>query len=270
MFLVNQRAAGIVSDVKSSALPPSVRVGSYYSGALGRQQSYTYCLPSIAPDAGTFPLLALLHGRTGNCRDWFMHTRLARYVAGLPLVVACPDGDDGWYTDAADGGERREDDLIHDFLPHLLDALPVAASGCQRAIGGLSMGGYGALKIALKHTGMFGLAISSSGSVEEPSTPDRHPVFGDPIADAALRRRENIFALAEEALCRFPTERPQFFIDCGLSDELLDANRRLHAHLDYIGYGHSYRELPGHHTWPYWDRALRTILPAVMSRLRAS
>ncbi len=85
--------------------------------------------------------------------------------------------------------------------------------------------------------------------------------------DASRRRAENPFWLAEQAMSRWPTERPRLYLDCGLDDGLLEANRRFHDHLNFIGYHHTYLEMPGHHTWPYWNRALRTVLPAVAEAL---
>jgi S-formylglutathione hydrolase FrmB len=90
---------------------------------------------------------------------------------------------------------------------------------------------------------------------------ERHTIFGCAAEHADIRRRENPFWLAEQALCRPPVERPRLFLDCGLDDPLLAVNRQFSEHLNYMGYGHTYRELPGHHTWPYWDRAFKTILP---------
>jgi putative tributyrin esterase len=247
---------------------PDVLSGEYYSTSLRRNQPYACYLPTEA-DTGEYPypLLVMLHGRTGNYRDWPQYTRMARYLTGYGLIVAFPEGDNGWYTNAVNGGEQHEDDLIQDFLPHLQATLPLLPSGASWGIGGLSMGGYGAVKLALKYPHLFSAAVSHSGALEAPMRPSVHSVFGDPQIDSAFRRRENPFWLAEQALCRFPTERPRLHLDCGLSDPLLEENRRFSEHLNFLGFGHDYRELPGHHTWPYWDRAFRTILPVIAAEL---
>lgn len=215
-------------------------------------------------------LLVMLHGRTGAYTDWPQNTRMARYLAGLNIVVAFPDGGDGWYSNAANGGERREDDLIEEFLPHLQMTLPLLPPGKSWGVGGLSMGGYGAIKLAFKHPHLFSVAISHSGAIEASIRAAPHPVFGDSYEHSAIRRKENPYWLAEQALCRLPTERPRLHLDCGLSDPLLEQNRRFSDHLNFIGFGHDYRELPGHHTWPYWDRAFRTLLPTIAAELGAS
>lgn len=248
----------------------TLHTGTYTSRALGREQSYAFLLPENVPGGQTLPMLVLLHGYDGDYKNWATYTRLARYAAHYAMVIACPDGNNGWYTNAADGSARYEDDLIQDFLPHLQQTLPLSPPGRQWAIGGLSMGGYGAVKIALKHPQLFSLAVSHSGAMEKPHTPTAHPVFGDPQSDAPCRKAESVYALAELALCRFPAERTRLMLDCGLSDELLEANRRFKDHLTFIGYPHQYREMPGHHTWPYWDRAIKTALPEIAAHLGAN
>ncbi len=257
-------------DGSGRPVPLPVHTGSYVSQALDREQPYTYLLPHDYDPARTYPLLVLLHGIGSDYRGWTTYTRIARYVAAYDLIVACPDGDSGWYTNAANGGERREDDIIQDFVGHLQATFPLVPPGKGWGIGGLSMGGYGAVKIAIKHPQFFGTAVSHSGAFEKMQTASVHPVFGDPETDRALRHRENPFWLVEQALCRWPTERPRLFLDCGAEDTLLTANRRFSDHLNFVGYPCCYRELPGQHTWPYWDRAFKTVLPELAQNLGAT
>jgi putative tributyrin esterase len=248
-----------------------LHTGEYYSQALRRLQPYACYLPRHR-ETGTeatqqYPLLVMLHGLNGNYLDWANHTRIARYLAPYRLIVVFPEGGDGWYTNAVQEGERCEDDLIQDFLPYLQRTLPLMPSGKGWGIGGLSMGGYGAVKLALKYPALFSIAISHSGALEKPNISTPHPVFGDPQADQTLRRHENPFWLVEQALCGFPASRPRLHLDCGLNDGLLEANRRFSDHLTFLGYPHSYQEMPGYHTWPYWDRAFRRILPTIAKEL---
>jgi S-formylglutathione hydrolase FrmB len=292
-------------ETAAQRTPLTLQTGHYLSHALGREQPYAYFLPADQPDSAqslhalsfpqlpaerppspvlgggvggggdvqisepSYPLLVLLHGRNGSYKDWPTQTRIARYAAAYRLCIVFAEGNNGWYTNAADGSARYEDDLMQDFLPHIQSTLPVLPPGRRWGIGGLSMGGYGAVKLALKYPQWFALAVSHSGALEKPRVPEPHPVFGDPVTDAALRRAENPFWLAEQALSRFPIVRPRLYLDCGLSDELLAVNRRFHDHLRFIGYHHTYLEMPGHHTWPYWNRALRTALPTIAKALGA-
>ena len=254
--------------------PLPLRIGTYFSQSLNRVQTYGYFAPAewdgnLLPDSPRYPLLVMLHGINSNYAHCDTYTRIARYAAAYKIVIAFPDGGNGWYTNAVNNGPRYEDDLILDFIPQLQATLPLAEPGKRWAIGGLSMGGYGAVKIALKHWKLFSAAVGHSGAYEKPRTPELHPVFGDPQADAGLRKAENPIALAELALCRWPAERPYLYLDCGTDDFLIETNRRFKDHLNFVGYPHTYHEMPGQHTWPYWDRAFRTVLPALANRLNA-
>ena len=127
------------------------------------------------------------------------------------------------------------------------------------------MGGYGAIKLALRYYDLFGTAISLAGGVNKPSQPVSHPIFGDHVRDRDFRYSENLTYLAEQALSRFPAERPGLILDCGLNDPLLESNTQFSNHLNFMGYSHSFINRPGHHTWPYFARSLKaslTLIPA--------
>ncbi|HZT43455.1 MAG TPA: alpha/beta hydrolase family protein [Chthonomonadaceae bacterium] len=268
---MDEKEPDAIGPPKAPRIERTLHSGQYASRALGRMQPFAYYLPedSAGTEEPRYPMLALLHGLNGSYRDWPTHTRLAAYAAAMPLVIVFPDGGNGWYTNAAEGSARYEDDFVQDFLPHIQATLPVREPGRAWGIGGLSMGGYGAVKLALKYPQLFSVAVSHSGSFEKMRIPESHPVFGDPQKDARLRHAEDPFYLAELAMCRWPTERPFLHLDCGLFDPLLEGNRRFAAHLNFLGYRHSYREMRGYHTWPYWNRAIRTILPAIARALGA-
>ena len=258
--------------------PLPLHQSRYFSRSLGREQPYAYFAPpgydpNNSANGTRYPLLILLHGLNGNHLTWGKQTRLASHLAGNPacdFFVAFPEGGDGWYTNAYDGSANYEDDLMQDFLPHLEHTLSLLPSGRHWAIGGMSMGGYGAIKIALQHGRLFSLAVSHSGAFEFTRRQEFHPVFGDPIRDLNARRMGNVFKLAEDALSTWPPARPNLHFDCGLSDRWLEANRHFHQHLDFIGYRHTYIEQPGHHTLPYWDRALRNALPVIAEAITES
>lgn len=254
------------SAPRVAELPESVTsVGlSYDSKALGFRQS---CLCYLPRNAGTeprrYPLLLLLHGFGGSRHDWGLRTRMLREIAGKEIIVVCPDGDNGWYTNAVGGGERREDDIMQDLLARIEAELPIAPYPA-RAIAGLSMGGYGAVKLALKLPGTFRVAVGHSAAFDAATRPDLSEIFGAESSDAGLRRFENPYWLAEQALSRPVTERPILVFDCGGDDPMVTQSRSFSDHLTYLGYGHTYREMRGHHTWPYWNRAFRAALPDIL------
>lgn len=250
------------------------QTGTYFSNAFGTEREFGFAVPgwdgTLGNSTPRLPLLVLLHGRDCDRWSWWNNTRIRRWLAAYGVATVFYEGGDGWYTDAFDGSANWEQDFLHDFLPHVEAVLPIAPFDKRNhAVGGLSMGGYGAVKLALKHPEKFALSFSHSGALEKPRVAEPHPIFGHPVEDRARRIREDVFFLTERAACNLPTERPFLMLDCGLDDDHLDANRRFRDHLVFLGYPHLYRELPGHHTWPYWDRAFKTLLPEIASRIGA-
>jgi S-formylglutathione hydrolase FrmB len=163
-----------------------------------------------------------------------------------------PDGGRGFYTDAVEGF-AYESHIMKDTIGFVEQFLPVKKSRTHRAIGGLSMGGYGALKLALKYPKVFGsVAAHSSACLCGHKAPE-----GD-LSDELLRvfgphpaGGENDL-LALSARLR-ESEAPAIRFDCGRGDSLLDDNRTFRAHLRRIGLPHTYAEYPGIHEWDYWD-----------------
>ncbi len=252
------------------AEPIQLITGTYYSRALSRDQYYRYLLPrQPVSQPCHLPVIVMLHGYGSNCEEWVSHTRIAAQLARYELLTIFPQGDNGWYTNSYDGSTRYEDDITECLIPEVIRNLPVATDARSWAIGGMSMGGYGAVKLAIKYPELFGAAFSHAGAFERMMQGDNHPVFGDPDNDFEFRRRESPVWLVEQLMCRFPIVRPSLFLDCGLSDPLLEVNRRFSSHLSFLGYHHTYAEAPGHHTWPYWNRAFRNVLPAIAKTIGA-
>jgi putative tributyrin esterase len=250
------------------------QTGTYFSQAFGQEREFGFVIPdwdgNLTDDTPRLPLLVLLHGMDCDRRSWWDRTRIRRWLVPYALATVFYDGGNGWYTNAFDGSADFERDFIEDFLPHLEATLPIAPFDKRnRGIGGMSMGGYGAVKLALKHPDKFSLAFSHSGSLEKPRIGEPHPVFGHPDQDRSCRVQEDVFRWAERASCNWYTDRPFLMLDCGQDDPHLDASRRFRNHLVFLGYPHFYRELPGYHTWPYWDRAFKTLLPDIASRIGA-
>lgn len=234
---------------------------NYFSQALAKASSFNVVFP--ADDQAVprpWAVFYLLHGQSDDHTIWERRTSIERYVAGLPLVVVMPDGYRGWYTNAVNPPRyRHEDDLIKDVVGLVDRTFPVRAERAGRAIGGLSMGGYGAVKLGLKHPEMFASVTSHSGALAFPRrttakavelSPEFPTVFGDHAADGP----EDPFALARRVdHGRIPALR----FDCGKDDFLLDDNRSFHRHLESLRVPHEYEEFPGGHDWSYWDAHVR-------------
>lgn len=161
------------------------------------------------------------------------------------------------------------------MLPDVERRFPVANDRAGRAIAGLSMGGYGALKIAVRHPGRFAVAASISGVVAAPSHNARADgsrwallresldrAFPDPIT----ARANDLFALLREP---GGVERPFLYFDCGLDDPFLAQNRELAALLVEAKVPHEFRQRPGTHGWDYWREQVGEVLRLAARRLRA-
>lgn len=219
---------------------------AYHSAVLGKAQRAKLIVPEDMPPP--YHVLFQLHGLSDDESAWTRLTSIERYVSGLPLLVVMPDGGRGFYCDATEGYAYGT--AIGEELPKLIETwFPVKPAW---AIGGLSMGGYGAVRFALTYPHRFVSATSHSGALAFGHFPYREDDFGiefrrvlgpDPIGGP-----NDLFSLAE-----FASPRPQLRLDCGADDFLLESNRSLHQHLDQIGYTHEYAEFPGDHTWSYWD-----------------
>ncbi|MDD3180551.1 MAG: alpha/beta hydrolase family protein [Opitutaceae bacterium] len=242
------------------------------SEILDKQTTTQVLLPRVGRPP--YPVLYLLHGLNGDSTAWLRHSRLEWYLRDLPLTVVLPDGYRGFYTDNQVGPAyaRHMGEELPSFVEKHFRAK--AARGA-RAIGGLSMGGYGALRIALGYPARFCSAHSHSGALLRSSidfSPEAKQT-GTVLADmpahfiAELRRvfgskpggtAHDLIALAERA--KRKRQLPKLRIDCGRTDDLLADNREFHAQLRRLGVPHVYREHPGGHDWDYWDLHIRSAL----------
>ena len=136
----------------------------YFSRSLRKASSFNIIFPEDPAIPRPWAAFYLLHGLSDDHTIWTRRTSIERYVEGWPLVVVMPDGGRGWYTNAIEG-DAYEDDLLKDVIGLVERTFPVKAERSGRAIGGLSMGGYGAVKLGLKHPEMFASVNSHSGAL---------------------------------------------------------------------------------------------------------
>ncbi len=232
----------------------------YYSHSLGKASSFSVIFPD-SPDADRpWSVYYLLHGLSDDHTTWSRRSCVERYTLGYPLVVVMPDGGRGWYTNAVDG-DAYEDDLIKDVIGLVEKDFPVKAERSGRCIGGLSMGGFGAIKIGLKHPEMFASVDSQSGLpafLRRPNeskriSPEFKRIFGASPKDGP----EDPFALARSLAAR---KRPALRMISGEEDPFLLQNREFHEHLRMNDFAHAYEEHPGSHTWGFWDRHVRRAI----------
>jgi len=216
-----------------------------FNKPLQKEVGFLALLPDRQDAPGPYPVCYLLHGLSDDYTAWLRWTSLERYVRDVPLIVVLPDGDRGWYSDMADGA-AYETALLEGLIPFVDRYLPTVASGSGRAIGGLSMGGYGAMKLALKHPEMFCSVAGHSGAYD---------VVGN--NESGIPAQDCCFFLAEKLV---KSEAPAIRFDCGRDDFLIEQNRKFHAHLEKLGIAHEYDEFAGTHDWGYWDEHIQQAI----------
>lgn len=269
-----QPAAPVTTEAARLATPLDETV---QSAALGRAMKYRVLLPDdYAASERRYPVLYLLHGLGGDYTDWTSRTNVAEYSRALPLIIVMPEGENSWYTNsAADASARFEDYILTDLQADVVRKFRTVNSRYGRAIAGLSMGGYGALKMAVKRPGAFAVAGSFSGAFNVTRVGELERLIGEAEAQriqrifgpagARTRTENDLVALAAAIK---PAAAPYLYVDCGTSDHaLIAANRDVVAALHKAGAAYEYHEVAGAHAWDYWDRRIREFLPILMRKL---
>lgn len=233
----------------------------YMSRTIGLQTTATVLLPEDPAQEGPFPVLYLLHGLSDDHTTWHRRTSIERYVDGLPLIVVMPTTARGFYIDAVEGPAYGAA-FMQDLVPLIDRTFHTRADRSGRCLAGLSMGGYGAVRLACGNPNAFCAAASHSGALAFGSGPFRAEgaegaEFRRILGDHPETGPNNLFSLVEALP---PAERPALWIDCGVDDFLIEPNRYFHQHLGRIGYAHEYVEYPGVHDWEYWDRHIQDSL----------
>ena len=226
---------------------------SFASAALGRTMPYLVYLPPgyDAELNEQYPVVYMLHGMGGSYTTWRDYgllaaaDRLIRAGEIPPLIIVLPEGESAYWVDHADGGPRWGSYVARDLVAEIDSRFRTVGHRHARAIGGLSMGGHGALQLALNHPGTFGVVGAHSFALR------RHehapPYFGD-RADFALRDPATLCA-------RFPQVARGFrvWLDIGTEDPWQPAATAFHRQLDDAGIPHRWTIWSGGHTATYWS-----------------
>jgi putative tributyrin esterase len=243
------------------ALAFQSRVVSIPSAAMQQTFGATVVVPDdYAKNGGTqrYPVIYVLHGSDGSHTDWTSNSRIGELADLYHVILVMPEGGhESWYMDSPFDPHSRYETYVGNEVVTWVDAhFRTIATKEARAITGLSMGGFGALHIALARPDVFGAAGSMSGAVD-PRVAEDEPgidrVFGDPVQHAAFWNDSTIVANAPE----FQRHHIDLTIECGVDDSLVESNRVLHERLLALHVPHDYAERPGGHTWAYWSNAIR-------------
>lgn len=240
----------------------------YRSSLFRETVAYDVLLPE---GAGPFPVVYFHHGLGNDRSTPTKRTRLQELAASSGLMLVMPDAADGWFADdPRRGGLPWETHLANELVEQVDRRFPTIAERRGRGQAGFSMGGYGAMMLAMRHPDRFSAVYAISGSFHfghafRPDRPERTPFMK---AVAPPGGKYDLFRLAESLGDRGP--RPAIHFCVGTEDHLLESNRQLHRHFEETELPHLYEEIPGRHRWEFVDQRLPTMLDFMKYRLEPS
>ncbi len=236
----------------------SIDTISVHSAKMQKDISVIVVVPDGSGTGLGFPSVYLLHGYGGSFKDWQSHMDLRPLAEKYQTIIICPDGSKAsWYLDSPVVKESQYETFVASELIKEIDTkYPTIKSNKKRVITGLSMGGHGALYLAIRHNDVFTAAGSMSGVVDLPNSSvkkelavklgsyEKYPARWD---DNSIVNMIDQIRLAKLDL----------LIDCGVNDYFINDNRNLHQLLLEAKIDHDYVERPGKHSWDYWTHVLK-------------
>jgi len=233
---------------------------------------YRVILPATLSRDRKLSVVYLLHGGGGGFRDWSNYSDVARFAeSGLLLVM--PEGGSSYYTNAVDPPQDRYEDYIaHDLIADVESRFPAARGRANRAMIGVSMGGFGAVKIGLRHPDLFVFVGGISSAIDVPrrtftirrlhQSGHYNQIFGP--SDSQTRRDNDPFVLIRTAN---PETAPYFFLACGEQESLLPPNREFAALLAQRHFKYEFHAAPGGHDWNQWNSWLPAVFQSLKERI---
>lgn len=235
------------------------RVEEVYSPSMQKGVPVTVITPDGYAESGQrYDVVYLLHGFGDNHDGWNTKGGVAPLADKYGLIIVCPDGAKSWYWDSPEDSSLRYETFLAQELVGWVDATYRTNATCQgRAISGLSMGGQGALYVALRHPGLFGAVGSTSGGVDIREFPD-----GWDMAKLLGPKDEYPERWEQWAIVNMVESAPKdgslvMIIDCGTEDFFYDVNVALHGRLLELGVPHDFYVRPGRHNWHYWKNSIK-------------
>jgi S-formylglutathione hydrolase FrmB len=246
----------------------------FFSQVLELTSTMSVIFPDPVPsEAGTmlstppqrYPTLYLLHGLSDDHTMWQRRTSIERYVTQLNLAVVMPAVERSFYTDMAAG--LRYWTFISEEVPALArHFFPLSDVRAENYVAGLSMGGYGAFKLALSYPERYAAAASLSGALDavrlaqekqEAGQSEFKNIFGE-VADLA-NSPNDLFYLAKQ-VTQQGTLQPDLYQWCGTEDFLYEDNVRFREYAQEIGLTLTSEFGPGAHEWSAWDQQIQRVL----------
>ncbi len=228
-----------------------------YSPSMQKEIKALIVVPDAAVGTSLLPVVYLLHGYSGHFSDWAKHMDLGKLADRYHLFLVCPEGDyNSWYFDSPlEKGSQYETHIIKELLPFVQQHFNVQKKRGGRAITGLSMGGHGALYLAIRHPDLFGSVGSMSGVVDLLYSTKRWEI-AKKIGDYEQYPKRWEARSVTNMVDSLTSVHLKILVDCGVDDPFSVINRIFHQKLLNANVAHTYIERPGGHSWEYWTNAL--------------
>ena len=244
------------------------------SQVLGMDCGANIILPLFSPENPAeikkpFKTLYLLHGLGDDQTAWTRYTSIERYAANYGVAVVMPCGHRSFYSDRKNGGQYFK--FISEELIEIMQELfPLSDKREDRYAAGLSMGGYGAMKLGLSCPEKFAAAASLSGALDIFGRLEKTDYLQDEFGfilklEGEEREKLDLFYLSEK-LSNSENLRPKIYMCCGTEDFLYEDNIKFREHLNKINLDFVYEESEGDHVWSYWDLKIQSVLEFMFGR----
>lgn len=264
IFKCSFYSEALEGNIQVNVVLPLPELGDYFYGGT----------TALLKKGEKYPVLYLLHGFGADYSDWLRYSSIERYAKEKEIAVVMPSGNNSFYNNFRNGG--RFYDFYTSELPDAMERLfPIADEREHRYIGGLSMGGFGAMKAALTKPEKYGAVISLSGAYQD-LNPQNDGSSPSPVNThgwrcAAYGAQGEFFdpnhedmAVVLRNCARDGILLPDIFIACGTEDYLYQRNQRIVAAAREAGLSLTYVEGPGIHNWVFWDQYIQSGLDWLM------
>jgi len=232
---------------------------SVFSTRMKKEVKSVVILPENYSARRHYPVVYLLHGYSDNYAKWVKTVPAIKALStDHQFIIVCPDGGySSWYFDSpVDSTFQYESYITKDLLTFVDSHYSTIPDRSGRAITGLSMGGHGALYLAIRNPNLFGSAGSMSGGVDLRASTKLYDIskrIGSIETHHAEWDNRSVINMVND----LKNNQLNLIIDCGVSDFFYQINAGLHRRLMALKIDHDYIERPGEHNWKYWENSIR-------------
>ncbi|MBE8720979.1 alpha/beta hydrolase [Sphingobacterium pedocola] len=246
-----------IAGLSTNVFSAKVDTVEVHSAAMRKNIKTVIIRPEV--NSGPAPTLYLLHGYSGNYSNWVNNAPyIKKLVDFYGYNVVCPDGGfNSWYWDIdGDNNYQYETFISKELVEFVEKNYSVRAGREARAITGLSMGGHGALYLAIRHQDVFGAAGSTAGGIDIRPFPNNWDM-ADRLGTYANNREAWDKHTVIELIHLIQPGNLQLIIDCGTGDFFYDVNVKFHEQLTYMNIPHTFISMPGKHNFDYWAKSIQ-------------